>query len=72
MYVFLGSPRFARRSAVKVFGGALETVTNHLTKKECPDEEERRIFASKVYADIANTNYHLYTISYPPSPRKLL
>ena len=55
----------ARRSAVKVFGKALESLAELFFKERYPDDEERQRFAAKVREDVENPDYRLYTISYP-------
>lgn len=54
----------ARRSAVKVFGQALQSLAELFSKERYPDDEERQKFAARVRADIENPDYRLYTISY--------
>ena len=62
----------ARRSAVKVFGGALESLAYLFFKDRYPDDEERQKFAAQVRADVENLDYRLYTISYTISNMKLI
>lgn len=54
----------ARRSAVKVFGQALQSLAELFFKERYPDDEERQRFAARVRADVENPDYRLYTISY--------
>ena len=54
----------ARRSAVKVFGEALQSLAYLFFKERYPDDEERQRFAARVREDVENPAYRLYTISY--------
>lgn len=54
----------SRRSAVKVYGEALQSLAELFFKERYPDDDERQKFAERVRADVENPYYRLYTISY--------